>query len=77
MAAQPARKPRVGAVVIFTGTALHNGTRSYPAIVTQVFDGPYINLKVLPPFAEIRDEGSVPHQSHESAAGGRFWSWPS
>lgn len=70
------RAPHVGATVIFTGPATHNGVKSYPAIVTQVFEGrPFVNLKVLPPVAEIRDEGSVPHEAYESATD-RFWAWP-
>lgn len=70
------RGPQMGDIVLFTGAEAHNGAKTYPAIVAQVFDGPYINLKVLPPFAQIRDEGSVSHRDTPDAPPDRYWIWP-
>ncbi len=76
-------KPTVGRIVHYYTTegANHNGVGPgpYAAIITQVFggaaDGVFVNLKVLPPFAETFDSGSVRHR--ESAANdGRWWEWP-
>jgi hypothetical protein len=58
-------KPTVGQIVHFytrDGASQHNGQGAgpYPAIVTQVFgDDGMANLKVLPGFAPVRDEGLV------------------
>ena len=42
------------------------------ALVTQVFDGPYVNLKVLP-YGDAWDEGSV---SEKADGATRYWEWP-
>jgi len=71
------RKPKAGDIVLFTGPQVFNGTNTYPAIVTQVFEGAkYANLKVLPPFVDIFDEGSVSHHSEMYEGAGRYWAWP-
>lgn len=73
-------KPTVGRIVHFFNTALptdannHVGPGPYAAIVTQVFDGPFVNLKVLVPFGDDLHEGSVPEKSELHDA--RYWTWP-
>jgi hypothetical protein len=70
------QKPAVGQIVHFyTHNVLsqHNGQGEgpYPAIVTQVFgDDGMANLKVMPGFGPVRDEGSV---SPKGVAEGRWW----
>ena len=78
------QKPTVGRIVHFYDHALHKpfgsgpyngqGAGPYAAIVTQTFeDGPHINIKVLPPFHEPFDEGSVPEKDGVLS---RYWEWP-
>lgn len=62
--AQNAPKPSVGRIVhFFTRTPGRQfngvGEGPYPAIVAQVFEGPYVNLKVFPPMSAPWDVGSV------------------
>lgn len=71
-------KPSVGRIVHFYNESLpasaNNsiGVGPYAAIVTQAFEGPYVNLKVLP-YGDSWDEGSV---SEKSEGGTRYWVWP-
>jgi hypothetical protein len=73
-----APKPTVGRIVHFYNEALapaaNNGTGAgpYAALVTQTFDGPYVNLKVMP-YGESWDEGSV---SEKAEGATRYWTWP-
>jgi hypothetical protein len=79
-------KPTVGRIVHFYSDTLlrtgpHNGFNGqgagpYAAIVTQAFDGGYINLKVTLPFAAAIDEGSVSEKGSPMATAGRYWEWP-
>lgn len=80
--------PTVGRIVHFYSDAVANrdsrqpgygfngtGAGPYPAVITQAFPGqPYINIKVLPPFAPPFDEGSVSEGAE--ACPGRYWEWP-
>lgn len=82
--------PTVGRIVHFYSSAVagmhpafpkngYNGAGEgpYAAIVTQVFGGDMVNLKVLPPFAAEFDQGSVVPRGHSLyQAGGNFWEWP-
>lgn len=76
----PSVKPTVGRIVHFHNTAFassdHNsvGEGPYAAMVTQVFDGPYVNLKVMPPFGDAWHEGSVSEKSDGTST--RYWVWP-
>lgn len=47
------------------------GAGPYAAIVTQAFDGQYVNLTVMVPFADAKHEGSVSHldDSYKDATG--------
>ena len=82
-AAQNAPKPSVGRIVHFFSRVRGDqfnggGDGPYAAIVTQVFDGPYVNLKVLPSMAEPSDVGSVSpgHAVDKTADHARWWEWP-
>lgn len=72
-------KPTVGRIVHFYNDALDAGANNsigkgpYAAIVTQSFDGPYVNLKVLP-YGAPWDEGSVGEKA--DGVTGRYWTWP-
>ncbi len=75
-------KPTVGRIVHYytDNGASHNGVGCgpYAAIITQVFGegvDAYANLKVLPPFAESFDSGSVRHKDFDGDSG-RYWEWP-
>lgn len=73
--------PTVGRIVHFytkdtTKQTNGNGEGPYAAIVTQTIgDGPYINLKVFPPFSPAHDEGSVSEQG-TLVNQQRWWEWP-
>lgn len=82
-AAQNAPKPSVGRIVhFFTRTPARQfngqGEGPYPAIVAQVWDGPYVNLKVLPSMGEPWDAGSVSpgHAVDKTAEHACWWEWP-
>lgn len=65
--------PSLGRIVIYHArddAQVHNSASTYPAIVTQVFDG-YVNLLCLPPFAPPFHEGSCSEGTRP-----RQWSWP-
>lgn len=74
-------KPTIGRIVHFYDFTLaadaNNsvGPGPYAAIVTQVFAGPYVNLKVFVPFGDDRHEGSVAEKTGGTPAS-RYWTWP-
>jgi hypothetical protein len=74
------RRPTVGRIVHFYKSGLDlngQGDGPYPAIVTQTFDGPYVNLKVLGFGQEAWDEGSVSEKPETVPEDGfRYWEWP-
>jgi len=81
--AQNAPKPSVGRIVhFFTRNPDHQfngaGEGPYPAVVAQVWDGPYVNLKVLPSMGAPYDVGSVlpGHAVDKTAEFARWWEWP-
>lgn len=69
--------PKMGTIVHFyteTVSDQHNGQLNgpYPAIVTQAFgDKGMVNLKILPGFGPVRDEGSVSPKSESNLS--RYW----
>lgn len=71
-------KPSVGRIVHFYSAHIANGGHNgqglgpYPAIVTQA-TADLVNLKVLPPFAPVFDEGSVTRKDQNPE---RYWVWP-
>jgi len=76
-------KPTVGRIVHYyeENGKSHNGVGDgpYAAIITQVFgdsEGAFCNLKVLPPFVEAFDSGSVRNKDHRETDN-RYWVWPS
>jgi hypothetical protein len=79
-------KPTVGRIVHFYSEALtrtgpNNGFNAvgagpYAAMVTQVFEAGFINLKIQPPFAAAFDEGSVSEKGSQFATAVRYWEWP-
>lgn len=85
-------KPTVGRIVHFYSTAIANknptapgyglngqGAGPYPAIVTQVFGEPYVNLKVLGWGEAAWDEGSVSPKAPVAEGReeqSRYWIWP-
>ena len=73
-------KPTVGRIVHFYKSGLNlngQGDGPYPAVVTQTFDGPYINLKVLGWGKEAWDEGGVSEKPANVPEGDfRYWEWP-
>ncbi|WP_210168330.1 hypothetical protein, partial [Bradyrhizobium pachyrhizi] len=54
------------------------GDGPYPAMVTQTFSGPYVNLKVLGWGKDAWDEGSVSEKPVAAPDGEpvRYWTWP-
>ena len=77
-------KPTIGSIVHFYNYALpahannHIGFGPYAAIITQVFNEHYVNLKVLP-YGDAWDEGSVlehDHGARAETAPHRYWVWP-
>jgi len=74
-------KPTIGRIVHFFDAALradannHVGPGPYAAVVTQVFDGACVNLKVIVPFGDDRHEGSVPEKKAGDYSA-RYWTWP-
>jgi hypothetical protein len=71
-------KPTVGRIVHFytKNPSLHfngQGEGPYPAIVTQSFDGPYVNLKVLR-WGGSYDAGSV--EEKNDCEQSCWWVWP-
>lgn len=83
-------QPTVGRIVHFYSDTIANrdphrpgcglngqGAGPYVAIVTQVFDGPYVNLKVLGWGVDAWDEGSVSAKPPQVGLGNdRSWEWP-
>jgi hypothetical protein len=54
-----------------------NGEGPYPAIVTQTFGSDEMaNLKVIPGFGPIRDEGSIHIKEGLPAPGMDYFEWP-
>lgn len=81
------RKPNVGDMVHFytTEPTRHsNGQKEgpYAALVLQAWNGPYVNLFVIPPFGEPYHEGSVSHRDDMfklvkgTNLPARWWEWP-
>lgn len=76
--------PTVGRIVHYYSHALppsaNNGMGAgpYAAVVVQTFPGsPYVNLKVLVPFGEDIDAGSVSEKPAEAGpSDDRYWMWP-
>jgi len=77
-------KPTVGRIVHYYchnfAAGDHNGmgVGPYAAIVSQAHVGsPYVNLKVLIPFGEILDIGSVREKPAEvGPSDDSYWAWP-
>lgn len=54
-----------------------NGAGPYPAIVTQTFGSDEMaNLKILPGFGPVRDEGSIHIKEGLPVPGMDYWEWP-
>jgi hypothetical protein len=80
---QPKKRaePSVGRIVhFFTDNPKEQrngaGRGPYAAMVTQVFMNDICNLKVFPPMELEYDAGSIPPETADNAAPGRFWAWP-
>ena len=71
--------PGVGRIVhYFSESVESNGIKAGPfaAIVTQAFPGSrFVNLKVLLPFGDVLDVGSV-EEGTGAPSQDRYWLWP-